>query len=157
MSTISTFYKASHKSEAFASPCQAYGQLLTQNLLAFIIWQIELIETCVGFGQLVFAWIPMYWYSLDSIHAYQVRKSLNWDLWCPGNKLHQLCNVLLWVLSHDFPKPDYDLVTRIIPRVVCISFHIFDVNFRHSRNQKFQFLRLKVRDALLRYNLIEAF
>jgi hypothetical protein len=92
---------------------------------------------------------------LNSIHTYHMRKSLNWNLRRPCDKLNQLSQILLTVLCHHLPKPNYYLVRWIITRIIGVLFHVLNIHLRHPRDQQLYLFGLEIRYTLLRYHLVE--
>ena len=111
----------------------------------------------MGFGELMFAGVPVYGNALDAVHADEVREALDWYFGSAGNELHQFGQILLRVLRDDLPKPDDDLICWVVAGVVRVFLHVLHVHLGHPRNEQLQLLGLEIADALLGDDLVEPF
>lgn len=84
-------------------------------------------------------------------------KSLNGDSGCSCTKLQKLCQILLGLLPHKFPKPGDSFMSGIkCSLIICILFPVSNVNKRHSIQHHLHFMRLKNANKFLRNHWMES-
>lgn len=95
--------------------CDGNSQSLFQSLFGVVSRQVKLIETSMRLGQLMRVMALVDGNPLQSVHALQLRKPSCRDPRGSGDKLDQLCQLILGVAFDNFPVPLDDWVCGLIP------------------------------------------